>query len=40
MLLNGNPLSLGENDELPALSGITAEGAVTVAPGGCTFFVL
>jgi len=40
MLLNGKELVLGENDELPALEGVTMEGAVEVAPGGCTFFVL
>jgi len=40
MLLNGQELKLGENDELPTLTGIPAEGTVTVAPGGCTFIVL
>ncbi len=41
MLLNGRELLLGENDELPCLCGETVEaGAVEVAPGGCTFFVL
>ena len=40
MLLNGKELVLGENDEIPELTGVTMEGAVEVAPGGCTFFVL
>ena len=41
MTLNGRDLVLGENDELPDLQGETvAAGAVKVAPGSCTFFVL
>ena len=41
MLLNGRELVLGENDELPALTGEkVSAGTVTVAPGGCTFIVL
>jgi len=40
MLLNGKELVLGENDEIPELTGVTMEGTVEVAPGGCTFFVL
>ena len=40
MTLNGRDLILGENDELPDLSGETVSGTVEVAPGGCTFFVL
>ncbi len=41
MLLNGKELVLGENDELPALDGVTVEaGTLEVAPGGCTFIVL
>ena len=40
MLLNGKELALGENDELPALTGVAAEGKVEVAPAGCTFIVL
>lgn len=40
MLLNGKELVLGENDELPEMTGITAEGTIEVAPGGCTFIVL
>ena len=40
MLLNGEELVLGENDELPALNGVTMEGTVEVAPGGCTFILL
>ena len=38
--LNGKELLLGENDELPELSGVAATGKVEVAPGGCTFIVL
>ena len=41
MLLNGKELVLGENDELPELSGMAVEaGKLEVAPGGCTFIVL
>ena len=40
MLLNGKELALCENDELPALTGVTMEDTVDVAPGGCTFIVL
>jgi len=41
MLLNGNELVLGENDELPALEGVNVPaGTLEVAPGGCTFVVL
>ena len=41
MCLNGKPLVLGENDELPCLCGKTVPaGSVEVAPGGCTFIVL
>ena len=40
MCLNGTPLTLGEDDELPELVGVTKEGEITVAPGGCTFIVI
>ena len=41
MTLNGKPLVLGENDELPCLEGeAQAAGIVELAPGTCTFFVL
>ena len=41
MLLNGRELVLGENDQLPDLSGETvAAGKLEVAPAGCTFIVL
>ena len=40
MYLNGNPLELGENDELPKLDGISVSGEVTLAPGSCAFFVI
>ena len=41
MCLNGKELVLGENDELPALEGVTVPaGKIEVAPGGCTFIVL
>lgn len=33
-------LVLGENDTLPELLPVKAEGVIEVAPGGCTFFVL
>lgn len=40
MCLNGRELVLGEEDALPELTPVAAEGTVTVAPGGCTFLVL
>ena len=41
MYLNGKPLALGENDELPGLVGEpVAVGTVELAPGSCTFFVM
>ena len=41
MYLNGKALTLGENDEIPVMEGVTvAAGTVEVAPGSCTFFVL
>ncbi|MBQ8835213.1 MAG: beta-glucuronidase [Oscillospiraceae bacterium] len=40
MLLNGKELVLGENDEIPEMTGVTAEGTLEIAPGSCTFIVL
>lgn len=41
MTLNGNGLVLGENDELPDLSGkAVPAGTLEIAPGSCTFIVL
>jgi len=40
MLLNGKPLTLKENDELPALDGITVEGEVKLPAGACAFYIL
>ena len=41
MCLNGSELVLGENDQLPALNGVTVPaGKIEVAPGGCTFIIL
>ena len=40
MLLNGCELVLGENDALPELTPVRAEGTVEIAPGGCTFLVV
>ena len=40
MCLNGKELVLGENDALPELTPVTAEGTVEVAPGSCTFIVI
>ena len=40
MCLNGQELVLCENDELPALTGVTKEGTLDIAPGGCAFIVL
>ena len=34
-------LTLGKNDELPALEGVAAEaGSLQIAPGGCSFIVI
>ncbi len=41
LYLNGKPLVLGENDELPVMDGVTQKaGTVELQPGTCTFFVL
>ena len=41
MTLNGHDLVLGENDELPDLSGkAVPAGKLEIAPGSCTFIVL
>lgn len=41
MCLNGTPLVLGENDELPELTPVAQEaGTVELAPATCTFFVM
>lgn len=41
MLLNGNELVLGENDDLPDLSGKTVSaGTLEIAPGSCIFIVM
>jgi len=41
MTLNGKPLALGENDELPCLCGEKlAAGTVELAGGSCAFYVL
>ena len=40
MSLNGKELVLGENDELPQMTGVTMEGSVEVAPGSWVFFVM
>lgn len=40
MYLNGEPLTLQENNELPCLCGKDVEGTLTIAPGSCAFIVL
>jgi hypothetical protein len=40
MTLNGRPLALGENDELPCLCGQSVSGTVELAPGSCAFYIL
>ena len=41
MCLNGKPLTLGENDELPALEGVKVPAGKTTLPAGaCAFYVL
>ena len=40
MCLNGKELVLGENDELPELTGVTVENSVEIVPGSCAFIVL
>jgi len=40
MCLNGAALTLSNDDELPALCGVEAEGEISVAPGSCTFILI
>ena len=40
MCLNGKELALGENDELPELSGVCVSGKTEVPAYGCAFYVL
>ncbi len=40
MLLNGTEMQLGDNDTLPVMNGVTVEGTLEVAPGGCAFIIL
>lgn len=41
MTLNGNPLKLGENDELPALTPVTVKaGNLEIPATNCAFVVL
>ena len=40
MYLNGNPLVLDENDELPCLCGKAVDGTISIAPGSCAFIVI
>ena len=38
--LNGKELTLGENDELPAMEGVEVSGTIELTPGTCTFLVM
>ena len=40
MSLNGRELVLGENDELPELTGVTVSGTVELPAYGCAFYVV
>jgi hypothetical protein len=40
MLLNGKELTLGENDELPALEGVAVEGKLEIPATACAFVVI
>ena len=40
MLLNGKELTLGENDALPEMKGITVSGTVELPAAACAFFVV
>ena len=40
MTLNGRDLVLGEDSELPDLSGETVSGKIELAPGTCTFIIM
>ena len=40
MLLNGRPLVLGENNELPNLDPVRVKGEIELPPATCTFFVI
>ena len=40
MYLNGKPLTLGENDELPEMEGVAVSGTISIAPGSCAYLVM
>ena len=40
IFLNGKELTLGANDELPAMEGVEVSGTIELAPGTCTFLVM
>lgn len=40
MTLNGNPLVLGENNELPNLDPVKATGTIELAPGACAYILI
>ena len=40
LCLNGKELVLGENDELPEMTGMQVSGKLEIAPGSCAFIVL
>ena len=40
MYLNGEELTLNEDDSLPSLEGVKANGEIELAPGSCTFLVM
>ena len=40
MCLNGKPLALGENDELPELAGIPVSGTLELPAHSCAFYVV
>lgn len=40
MTLNGKPLILGENNELPEMEPVKAQGTVELAPGACAYILV
>lgn len=40
MCLNGKPLKMGENDELPSFDGVSVSGTIELEPGSCSFIVM
>ncbi len=40
MCLNGKPLMMGKDDELPSLESVSVSGTIELQPGSCSFIVM